>query len=473
MSESSVQTVTLHYANALADRVGPAGLTPADLEAQAGAVARVHRDINERRTAGDLGFYELPHRTDGLEASQAMARQVGESCENLLVLGIGGSALGTLAVHRALCPALHNLWPRRRRGGMRLFVCDNVDPETIAELLEWLDPNETAVNVISKSGGTAETLAQFLRVYGWLRDALGPDAARRRVVVTTDPDKGFLRRLARQEGLPALDVPPNVGGRFSVLTPVGLFPLACAGVDVEGLLAGAAHMESHVSRPDLWENPAYLFGLIHVLFYRRGRNVNVMMPYSDALRDVADWFRQLWAESLGKRYALDGGEVFVGPTPVKALGTTDQHSQVQLYMEGPPDKVITFLEVAHPRREVRCPPLFPEAEEAAYLGGKTLGELLGAEKRATEAALTENGRPNLTLALDRVDAHQVGQVLFLLEAATVFAGGLLGINPLDQPGVELGKRLTFALMGRPGYGDLAGRVGELSDPDPRWRCPRP
>ncbi len=467
----NVPTVRIVAANVFEDRVGAPGLSPEDIDRERERVREVHRSLEEARRSGRMGFMELPHRREGLEASLDRAREVRDMCDNLLVLGIGGSALGTTAVHRALNPGLHNLLPRERRGGPRLFVCDNVDPGTVAELLTFLDPAETVVNVVSKSGGTAETLAQFLAVYGWMRERLGPEAARRRIVVTTDPTKGFLRRLARREGLEALEVPPNVGGRYSVLTPVGLFPLAVVGVDVEALLDGAAYMDAYASRPDVWENPAYLFGLIHVLFYRAGRTVHVMMPYSDALRDVADWFRQLWAESLGKARDLSGRPVHAGPTPVKAVGTTDQHSQLQLYMEGPGDKLITFVEVETPKAEVDLPPLYPDEEDVAYLGGKTLGQLLLAEKRATEAALTERGRPNLTLSMPAVTAHTVGQLLYLLEVATVFAGGLLGVDPLDQPGVELGKRLTFGLMGRPGFEALAERVEALAGPVPGRTVP--
>ncbi|GAB4249958.1 MULTISPECIES: glucose-6-phosphate isomerase [Deferrisoma] len=465
--------VTLRYANVLAERIGPQGLAPGEIEAAFPEAARAHERLGARRRSGEMGFYDLPLDRPGLRESLELAGRFRGAYQNLLVLGIGGSALGTLAVHRALGSALHNHLPPERRGGMRLFVCDNVDPETIADLLDWLDPRETAVNVISKSGGTAETLAQFLAVHAWLAGAVGSEGARDRLVVTTDPEKGFLRQYARREGVAALDVPPNVGGRFSVLTPVGLFPLACAGVDVEGLLDGAAAAEPVATRPDPWDNPAYLFGLVHALFYRRGRPVHVMMPYSDALRDVADWFRQLWAESLGKRLSTDGREVFVGPTPVKALGTTDQHSQVQLYMEGPHDKVVTFLEVGEGRRNLGCPPLPQGADEVAYLAGRSLGELLRAEKRATEAALAENGRPNLTFFLPRVDPGTLGQILYLLEVATVFTGEVLGVNPLDQPGVELGKRLTFALMGRPGYAEMAETAQRLAAPADRWVCPRP
>lgn len=465
-------TIRLLAANCFAERVGGWGLTVDELEPLSRDLARVHADLSARRRAGTLPFYELPHDRAAVDVCRRLADRVRERADDLLVLGIGGSALGTTAVHRALSPALHGLVPRERRKGMRLFVCDNVDPETFGEVLETLDPARTAVNVISKSGGTAETLAQFLAVRRWLSDALGADEARRRLVVTTDPTKGFLRKLAASEGLDALEVPPGVGGRFSVFTPVGLFPLAAAGVDVEGLLEGAASMDGHLGAPDLWDNPAYLFAALHVLMLKKGRNVNVLMPYSDALRDVADWFRQIWAESLGKRRSLDGREVWVGPTPVKALGTTDQHSQVQLYMEGPQDKLITFIEVERPRRDVVLPAEFPGQPEVEYLQGKTLGGLLRAEKRGTEAALTRAGRPNLTLLLPEVSPRSVGQLLHLLQVATVCAGGLLGVNPLDQPGVELGKEFTFGLMGREGYDARAREVESAGPADPRFIVPR-
>jgi glucose-6-phosphate isomerase len=470
-SARNADTLSLSVANCFSERIGEQGLSFQDVDAWAPAVERVHRDLVARREAGKLAFYDLPHDRSCLAACREEARRVRESAQNLLVLGIGGSALGTTAVHRALNCVTYNLLPASRRPGPRLFVCDNVDPDGFGAVLDLLDPEETAVNVISKSGGTAETSAQFLVLHRWLSEALGPERARERIVVTTDPEKGVLRKLARERGFRTLPVPPAVGGRFSVLTPVGLFPLLAVGVDAEELLAGAAHMDSLASLPRAWENPAYLFGLLHVLFLRRGRNVNVLMPYSDALREIADWFCQIWAESLGKRRNLAGEEVFVGPTPVKALGATDQHSQVQLYMEGPQDKVITFLEVAQSGREVEIPGEFPEAGEMSYLGGRRLGDLLRAEKRGTEAALATNRRPNLTIRLPRVSAHSVGQLLFLLEVATVFAGGLLDINPLDQPGVELGKELTFGLMGRKGYEARRAEVEALGTPHPCYTVP--
>ncbi|MBU1740335.1 MAG: glucose-6-phosphate isomerase, partial [Proteobacteria bacterium] len=341
----------------------------------------------------------------------------------------------------------------------RLFVMDNVDPDTFAALLDLLRGREVAVNVISKSGGTAETMAQFMVVYHRLKRQLGPDKLRERLILTTDPSSGNLRRIAQEEGLTALDVPPAVGGRYSVLTPVGLLPAATVGIDIDALLSGAGAMARRCSKADPVANPAYALGAaLHLADAALGRRVHVLMPYADGLRQFAAWYAQLWAESLGKRYDRSGREVNVGPTPVAALGATDQHSQLQLYMEGPLDKVVMFMFVESFRRKVAIPKVFRAIDGLSYLGGHDLGRLLQAEGFATRAALTQAGRMNLTITLPAVDAPSVGQALMLFEAATVFAGGLYAVNPLDQPGVELSKKLTYGLLGRPGFEDYAARV---------------
>jgi glucose-6-phosphate isomerase len=285
-----------------------------------------------------------------------------------------------------------------------------------------------------------------------LRGALDDDGYRRHVLFTTDPEKGVLRRLADAEGIPTLPVPAGVGGRFSVLSAVGLLPAALAGIDIEALLAGAAAMDERCGTDDLLANPAALFAALQYLAHtERGAGVHVMMPYTDRLYSTADWFRQLWAESLGKRLDLEGREVAVGPTPVKALGATDQHSQVQLYIEGPFDKTVTFLTARETAMDLAIPQVYQDIDELGYLGGRTLGELLDAERQATSAALAGSGRMNMTIELPRIDAHAMGELLMMLQVATVYAGALYNVDPLDQPGVELGKVLTYGLMGRPGF----------------------
>ncbi len=367
-----------------------------------------------------------------------------------MVLGIGGSALGTIALERALLPRYHN----HEDGGSsearpRLFVVDNVDPFGFGETLDYLDPEKTLVIVISKSGSTVETMCQFMVARQWMQQAVG-DRFREHFVLITDPVSGVLRRLAEEEDYVSFAIPERVGGRFSVFTPVGLLPLALAGVDVEAVLKGAASMEERVTRPDLMENPAYLNAALNYLAYQRGLKIAVLMPYSDRLYDVADWYRQMWAESLGKKYSRDGQVVHVGPTPVRALGTTDQHSQVQLYMEGPFDKLVTFISVDDYGRDLRIPQDAP-APSFSYLCGHSMAELIRSEQEATAVALTKNGRPNCTLKLDRVSPENLGALIYMFEVQTVFAGGLFGVNPLNQPGVEEGKEFTYGLMGREGY----------------------
>jgi glucose-6-phosphate isomerase len=332
--------------------------------------------------------------------------------------------------------------------------------------MEALPLDRTLFLVISKSGGTAETMAQYLLVRGALDARFGAGATEHLVFVT-DPEKGSLRPIARAQNVAALDIPGNVGGRFSVLSPVGLLPAALIGVDVAALLAGAADMRARCAGGELAANPAGAFAVLQWLAHdRHGRSVHVLMPYADPLRDFAGWFVQLWAESLGKLRA-DGTSV--GPTPVPALGATDQHSQVQLFMEGPADKTVTFLAVAGREANGPIPSLYAEVPDLAYLGGHALGALLDVERRATAGALATRGRPNMTLTLDTVDAWHVGGLIFLLELATAYAGELYGVNAFDQPGVELGKRYTYGMLGRPGFEAARDEFARLPQADPARR----
>jgi glucose-6-phosphate isomerase len=438
------------------------GLTPEAWASLQGRAEAVHEDLVARRASGEYLFMDLPGQ-DTTDVKALAGRLRGE-VQDLVVLGIGGSALGTTALKTALCPPYYNLLPDKKRPGPRLFVMDNVDPDTFAGLLDLIEGREAAFNVISKSGGTAETMSQFMIVYDRLKKSLGDEKLRDRLILTTDPEKGNLRRIAREQGLKTLNVPPAVGGRFSVLTPVGLLPAAAIGIDVDRLLAGAGAMAQRCAGADLQDNPAYALGAaLHEADTALGRPIQVMMPYADGLADVAAWYGQLWAESLGKRHDRAGREVNVGPTPVAALGATDQHSQLQLYMEGPADKVVMFMFIEKFGRAMPIPPVFGDVDGLAYLGGRDLGELLRAEGQATRAALTSVGRMNLTITLPAVEAAAIGQVLMLFEVATVFAGGLYGINPLDQPGVELSKKLTYGLMGRPGFEEYAPGARGLKD----------
>jgi glucose-6-phosphate isomerase len=402
-----------------------------------------------------------------------LVAEVEESCEILVVLGIGGSALGNIAVQTALNPYMYNL-DESQRDGPKMFVFDNVDPAQFASFLNWAGDklDKTIFNVISKSGRTAETASQLLIIRQLLIEKLGPDGFRDQVVATTDAQAGTLRNIATDANLRTLVVPDGVGGRFTVLSAVGLFSAAMCGIDIDALLAGAADMDKRVSREDFAQNPAAINAAINHHFYNRGKRNSVIMPYSYALKDMADWYRQLWAESLGKKLDLKGREVWVGPTPIKALGTTDQHSQVQLYREGPNDKLFTFLQVEDFGSDRTIGPAPDCAAELEFLAGKKLSTLLNDEKRATEYALLHDERPCLTVLFDQVNEYTVGQFIYFFEVTTSLVGALFNINPYDQPAVELGKEATFALMGRTGdykpkcsYEQFAKKIRAKTDVD--------
>jgi glucose-6-phosphate isomerase len=456
--------LTLDYANCLADRVGDHGIAAGDLEAAAGTLTDLTERLGKSRGTGWERWRELPFdpvRSRHLLAVKDLVGRYQSTTDNLVVLGIGGSALGNIALQAALNPATYNLMPRERRGGPRLFVLDNVDPHLVGQTLRFVaeaDPGfaRTVVNVISKSGETAETAAQFIIARSMLREAVGAGYAEH-IVAITDENAGTMRAICDAEGYATLPVPEGVGGRFSVLSPVGLFSAAMCGIDVDALLDGAADMDARCSAADAMKNPAAILAWLLVEFAKRGKPNHVLMPYCNALYLLADWFRQLWAESLGKRHDLDGAEVCAGATPIKALGTTDQHSQVQLYREGPNDKVIGFLEVESFDHDVTIPADL-DVENLRYLQGQSLAMLLNAEKRATEYALLESKRPNFTIRFPRLDAHAVGQFIQLWQVTTAYAGLLLNIDAYDQPAVETGKKATFGLMGRAGYEEWKTRV---------------
>jgi glucose-6-phosphate isomerase len=430
------------------------GLAPAVRTMLAERFPDVQAAVRSYRTEGEYGFTTLGAQDALVSALEAFALARHRTFDHLLILGIGGSALGMRALLTALRPAAWNEWPADRRDGWpTVTILENVDPMTVAATLDRLDPRRTLVNVISKSGGTAETLAQYLIVRAWLEQAVGTTALPDHIVVTTDPERGALRALVREEGFPSFEVPPAVGGRFSVLTAVGLLPAALVGLDIRALVAGAAAAVRSAESDSLEENPpARWAGLQWQAQLTRAANIHVLMPYSDRLRDTAEWFRQLWAESLGKQFDRQGAEVFRGPTPLAAIGATDQHSQVQLFMEGPFDKTITFIRTADTMQMMPIPAANGQQRAAsgddplAYLPGHTLGQLLDAEFLATREALRQQGRMNMTLTLDAVGPRELGYLIMFFQLATGYAGVWYDVNPFDQPGVELGKDLTRAAM---------------------------
>jgi len=453
------------FTNVTEKAVGEHGVSDDALYALRERAATIDGDMKRRHKAGQLPFRDLPMQPcdDIIEfADRARGR-----FENFVNVGIGGSALGAQALFMSLCHPFHNL--RRQSGeGLRMFFADNIDPDHLSGMFDVTDSSKTLYNVITKSGSTAETMGTFLLVKEILKKAVGVRWCEH-VVITTDASKGDLRKIAASESIDDFVVPDGIGGRFSVLTPVGLLPAACAGIDIRELLAGAETMDKRLESAASMDNPAYLYAMYqYILDVNLHKPISVMMPYSNGLYGLADWYRQIWAESLGKKFDCAGNIVHSGPTPVKALGVTDQHSQVQLYIEGPFDKVFTILAVGQFRNTLSMKQAFRGIDALDYLGGRTIAELIEAERLGTVYALTANGRPNLTITFPEVIPSTVGQFMYALEVATVFSGGLYGINPLDQPGVEAGKIAAFALMGRRGYGDRAAAIRDCIRHDDRY-----
>lgn len=471
--------LAIEYANCLSTRVDEHGLDPALIEPGGEfdfAARHLTGRLEKSRGTGwerwrDLARGEM--RARHVADCAAMAKRCAGRFDNLVVLGIGGSALGNIALQNALNPPHYNLVDAARAGKPRVFVVDNVDPANFGAVMDTCASlggiKRTLFNVISKSGETAETAAQFMVIRERLRAELGGNIADN-IVAITDPAKGTMRAICDREGIPTLPVPDGVGGRFSVLSPVGLFSAMMGGIDVDALLDGADEMDRVCSRPPLRENPAALLALLLVeLGQRKGKTNHVMMPYANNLYSFADWFRQLWAESLGKTAESVAGPVYMGFTPIKALGATDQHSQIQLYRDGPNDKVICLLGVEDYGRDVTIPRGLG-VDALAYLEGATMGGLLRAERRATEYALVESKRPNLTITFPRVDAFHVGQFIMLWKVVTSYAGLMLGVDAYDQPAVETGKQATFGLMGRRGFEQWKARVDETLDETPYRIC---
>jgi glucose-6-phosphate isomerase len=452
----------LDYSNMM---ISPGGIDAATWNIAPRRFSAAKSGFDELRKSGAVGFVDLASDKSLLDQVTRFVAAARGKYSDVVILGIGGSALGPIALRTALRPSGWNMLDQKKRGGFpRLHVLDNVDPETIAALLERLDLARTLFIVTSKSGGTAETMAQFVIVHDRITSSK-LDIAKQAVFVT-DPKQGALRPLAERLGVPALDIPPSVGGRFSVLTPVGTLPAALIGIDVKQLLEGAREMARRCETTDLATNPAGVYAMLQWLADTQlHKSIAVFMPYSDPLRDFAAWFVQLWAESLGKK-RKDGTSV--GSTPIAALGATDQHAQVQLFMEGPADKTVTFVAVKQRAADVKIPDGFPDVKELGYLAGHSLAELIDIEQRATAGALAARGRPNMTIQLDRVDAAHVGELMMFLEIATAYAGQLYGIDAFNQPGVELGKQFAYALLGRPGADAAKKEWDSLPTPDPRW-----
>jgi glucose-6-phosphate isomerase len=422
--------IRINFSNIMKDSIGKEGLLKGDFKKV--DIKEINKIIASKKYP-ELDFLNLPYEdTSAVKQMGSYAR----GFDYFLLLGIGGSALGPRTILESMSP-FHNF-----RNKPKVFIYDNVDPATLKNIFNVIDLKKTVINIITKSGSTAETIASFMIIYQKLKEEnLNPED---HLIVTTDPEKGNLRKIVNDYGLKSLSIQSGVGGRYSVLSPVGLLLAEAIGVNSDDMLKGAKDIHERCMNPKLWGNPAYLFSAGLYLFKKlKKRSITVMVPYADRLKSFSEWFCQLWAESLCK----DGK----GMTPYPSIGTTDQHSQLQAWMEGPKDKVVVFLSIEDYGADIKMPEVFGDMEGLGYLSGHTLSELIKIEQEATELALTKNRRPSITIKVPVIDAYHLGQLFHFFEIATAVTGFLYGINPFNQPGVEEGKNLTYGMMGKKGY----------------------
>lgn len=431
----------------MAEYVGPRGISRAELDAKIPAMKQAYAAVEAGRGKDMQGWMDLPYNQEAVVAEiEKTAKEIRSEFEAFVVLGIGGSALGPAAVQAALNHLHYNELSAEKRNGPRLYIEDNIDPERMAALMDVIDLKKTCFNVITKSGGTAETMSQYLIVTDALKAACGDDW-KKHILITTSETRGFLIKIAKREGFKTFYIPDGVGGRFSELCPVGLVAAAVCNIDIRAMLTGARDMDARCKTDDVFKNPALLDAGLMMLAFEKGANMSVMMPYADSLKLMADWYAQLWAESLGKNVTLDGKPCHAGQTPIKTLGVTDQHSQLQLYTEGPFDKVITFLKVDDFRATTNIPHGCDDIPTIAFLGGKSHNQLIEAERQGTEYALYKAERMCQVIELPEVSAYTIGQLLYFFELVTAYAGALLNINTFNQPGVEESKLAAYAVMG--------------------------
>ncbi len=443
--------IRMDYNNMMSSVLGKEGLSDKNLSDLSADLTKAFNSVEQGKGKGMMGWADLPYNQDEIvEDILETAKDIRKNYDYFVVLGIGGSALGPIAAFQAICHLHYNDLPKRKRKGPKFYVEDNVDPERMQALFDVIEVEKTMFNVVTKSGSTSETMTQYLIINDILKAKLG-DKAKDHIIATTSKNAGNLIKIAVKENYKTFYIPDGVGGRFSELCPVGLLPAAVVGIDIKAMLAGAKCMMEDCNSDNAKKNPALMAAALQHLAMQRGKNIGVMMPYADGLKFIADWYAQLWAESLGKNKTLDGKACNVGQTPVKSLGVTDQHSQVQLYAEGPFDKVITFIGVDDYRANVVIPNGCEEYPNVNFLCGHTMNELIQAERAATEYAVTKAGKMNYTIMLPQLNEFTLGQLLMYFMLQTAYAGALLNIDTFNQPGVEEGKNATYALLGRPGY----------------------
>lgn len=412
-----------------------------DLNDYKDKVAEIHDMIHNKTGAGNdfLGWVELPTNYDKDEAARikAKAAELSKEIDVLLVCGIGGSYLGA----RAAIEAINGLYPTNKVE--ILYIGNTFSSTYLAQIKEYVKDKEFGINVISKSGTTTETSVAFRIFKELLEETKGKEVAARRIVATTDAHKGALKTLADQEGYEEFVVPDDIGGRYSVLTAVGLFPIAMAGIDIDAMMEGAKAAQDHYNNPDLAANDAYKYGVARQILGKK-YPAEMFVTYELQLSNVAEWWKQLFGESEGKE-----GK---GILPHSAVFSTDLHSLGQFIQEGSKVLFETVLKVTKPQLDLTVPSDPDNLDNLNYLAGKTVDYV---NKRACEGTIDAHvnvgGVPNIVIELDEMNAYSFGYMVYFFEKACALSVYLLGVNPFNQPGVEVYKKNMFKLLGKPGY----------------------
>ncbi len=451
-----------NYGNALKETIGENGIEFEEIKKMLPEIEKAKERITGKLQT-DYYALQLPYimSTKTTEITN-VAKEIREKYENFVVIGMGGSSLGNQMLHFAFNGIYHNL-----HSSPKMYFLDNVDPESTETLLNSLDLNKTMFNVITKSGSTAETIQNFLLITDLLKEhSLNP---KEHLIFTTDPEKGLLRKLAKEFEVKTFEIPPFVGGRYSVLTPVGLLSAAVEGIDIPVLLRGAELMRLGILNSEPLNCSAIVLPTIqYLLFKMKNVNINAMFTYSDGLSYLGQWYRQLLSESIGKRYTQDGKEINTGITPLAVRGTSDQHSILQLFLEGPFDKLIIMIAPHNYKSELKVKGEMIKDESVDYLKNREYSDLIKAEFAGTKAALKKNKRPFVSIEISEIREEEIGKLIYLFEYSVILLGELLNINPIDQPAVELGKQFTYGIMGRKGFEDKKDEFENLTGNEEKY-----
>ncbi|WP_226682352.1 glucose-6-phosphate isomerase [Sutcliffiella horikoshii] len=419
------------------------------------AVKVAHHSLHEKTGAGNdyLGWIDLPTDYDKEEFARIVksAEKIKNDSDILLVVGIGGSYLGARAALEMLNHSFYNvLTKEQRKTPQVVFVGNNISSTYMRDLMDLIEGKDFSINVISKSGTTTEPALAFRIFRKILEEKYGKEEARKRIYATTDKARGALKTLATEEGYESFIIPDDVGGRYSVLTAVGLLPIAVSGADIEAMMKGAADASRDFSKSELEENPAYQYAAVRNVLYNKGKTIEMLINYEPGLQYFSEWWKQLFGESEGK----DQKGIF----PASANFSTDLHSMGQYVQEGRRDLFETIIKVDTPRHELTVEEEAADLDGLNYLAGETVDFVNTKAYEGTLLAHTDGGVPNLVVNIPAMDAYTFGYLVYFFEKACAMSGYLLGVNPFDQPGVEAYKVNMFALLGKPGFEEVKAEL---------------